>query len=212
MQQDADAKSDHLVDPLSDEADGGLYSRPMPDRHLMTDIETLDVERTATILQIAAVTFDPRGTGTEGEDEWSTTITVTSNENHGRTSSQSTINWWSQQSKQARDAVFGGAQMELSKALRSYTRWINMLRPTCTRVWAKDPDFDVAILSHACKELGIMWPFKFWEGRSCRTAMEMAYPEGDFPKMLFDGPEHDAVVDCKKQALEIQHAYYVLGC
>lgn len=201
-----------ITDPLDDEADAGLFSRPMPDRHMMLDIETLDVEQTATILQIAAVTFNPRAESTEGEDEWSTTITISSNEFHGRTSSQSTIDWWSHQSPEAQQAVYGGAQMELTDALRNFTRWVNMLRPTCTRVWAKDPDFDVAILSHACKGLGIMWPFKFWEGRSCRTAMEMAYPDGDFPRVEVEGPLHDAVVDVKKQVLEIQHAYYVLGC
>jgi hypothetical protein len=122
------------------------------------------------------------------------------------------LDWWSQQSAEARAAVFNGPHQTLPLALTNFCSWANRLRPTCTRIWAKDPDFDVAILRHACRQLGIMWPFKFWESRSCRTAMEMAYPEGDFPRVHVEGAEHDAIVDVKKQILEIQHAYFVLGC
>jgi len=183
----------------------------MPDRNLMIDIETLDTEVSAAIVSIAAITFNPRGEGVDDEKTFRTTIDQRSNEWHGRTVSDSTLAWWSMQSPEARDATFGGPHVELSTALRQFTRWINCLKPTCTRVWAKDPDFDINILRHACDGLNIRWPFKFWEGRSCRTALELAYPEGDFPHVLMDGPAHDAFADAKKQAVEIQHAYYVLG-
>ena len=189
-----------------------LRSGSMPDRFLMVDIETLDVEVTAAIVSIGAVTFDPRKDGLEDEEEFSLTIDQRSNRIHGRSVSESTLAWWEAQEPEARDATFGGPHVELSTALREFTEWVNILRPTCTRVWAKDPDFDVKILAHACQQLGIFWPFKFWEARSCRTAMEMAYPEGNFPVLAMDGPKHHAIADAKVQALEIQHAYYVLGC
>lgn len=189
-----------------------IRSSPMPDRHMMIDIETLDVTHDAAIVAIGAVTFNPRAEGIEGEETFKLTIDQRSNEIHGRSVSESTLAWWGQQPAEAQDATFGGPHVELSTALRKFTEWINELRPTCTRVWAKDPDFDVVILRHACGELGIRWPFNFWESRSCRTAMEMSYPEGDFPSMLMDGPKHDALADAKVQCLEIQHAYYVLGC
>ena len=184
----------------------------MPDRHLMIDIETLDTEVSAAIVSVAAMTFDPRGEGIDDEQTFSLTIDQRSNEAHGRSVSQGTLNWWAAQSPEAWDATFGGPHVELSSALRQFTRWINKLSPTCTRVWAKDPDFDVNILRHACVGLNLIWPFKFWEGRSCRTAIELAYPEGSFPHIATDGPAHDAIVDVKKQIIEIQHAYHVLGC
>lgn len=40
--------------------------------------------------------------------------------------------------------------------------------------------------------------------------MELAYPEGNFPMVEVDGPLHDALVDAKKQVVEIQHVYHVL--
>lgn len=190
----------------------GLHSRPMADRHLMMDIETLDVETTAAIVSIGAVVFNPRGDGITDALEYSVTIDRKSNEAHGRTVSPATLEWWEAQSEEAKRKVFGGPHTELSTALRQFTTWINILNPTCTRVWAKDPDFDVNIVAHACRSLGLMWPFGFYESRSVRTAMEMAYPEGDFPRMAVDGPKHDALTDAKEQALCIQHAYYVLGC
>lgn len=184
----------------------------MPDRNLMIDIETLDTEVSAAIVSIAAITFDPRGDNLDGQETFRCTIDERSNRFHGRTVSDATVAWWSAQSFEARDATFGGPHTELSSALRGFTGWINCLKPTCTRVWAKDPDFDIKILAHACGSLGILWPFRFWEGRSCRTAMELAYPEGDFPHVLMDGPAHDAFADAKKQVVEIQHVYHVLGC
>lgn len=183
----------------------------MPDRHLCVDLETLDVDISAAIVSIGAVAFDPRGNGLDEAEYYQITIDQRSNEFHGRSVSQNTLDWWAMQSTEAKARTFNGPHTELSTALRDFTRWINELVPTCTRVWAKDPDFDVKILQHACNTLGLIWPFKFWESRSCRTAIELAYPEGDFPAMAVDGPKHDALADAKIQALEVQHVYHKLG-
>jgi len=186
-----------------------LSQAEMPDKHVMIDIETLDTEVTATILSIGACVFNPREVGIT--DEFHITIDEYSNIKAGRSWSQSTKDWWAMQSQEAQDSVFAGPHTPLSIALTEFTQWINRLSPTCTRVWAKSPDFDCSILAHACRSQGIIWPFKFWENRCCRTIMELAYPLGDFPVMLMDGPKHNALADAKVQVLEVQHAYYVLG-
>jgi len=179
----------------------------MPDRHLMIDIETYDTEVTATILAIGAVVFNPRAD--TYEDVFHTTVSAKSQ--HDRTVSTSTQEWWKIQSPEAQANVFGGEQISLSLALDNFARWVNRLKPTCTRIWAKSPDFDCSIMKNACEQHGVIWPFKFWESRCCRTIIELAYPEGDFPHIDMEGPAHDALADAKKQALEIQHAYYKLG-
>jgi len=185
-----------------------LFSPSMPDRHIMLDIETYDIEITAQILSVAFVVFDPRGENFG--DNYSTTINYESQQD--RTVSKETVAFWAQQSEEARIATFGGAQLPLSLALTNMVHWLNRLKPTATRIWAKSPDFDCSTLRHACNQNKIIWPFKFWETRCCRTMMELAYPEGDFPALLMDGPKHDSLADAKVQVLEIQHAYYVLGC
>ena len=186
-----------------------LPSASMADRHLQIDIETLDVSVTSVILAIGAVAFNPRGNGLEGEPTFHTTISRKTQRD--RSVSQQTVEWWQQQSEEARASVFGGDLLPLHMALTNLTHWINRLQPTCTRVWAKSPDFDCAILTHACKSNNLIWPFKFWEARCVRTIIELAYPEGDFPIMKTEGPKHDALTDAKKQALEVQHAYHILG-
>jgi hypothetical protein len=181
----------------------------MPDRHLMVDLETLDTSVSAAIVSIGAVVFDPRGT--EIQDEFSLTIDQDSNVFHKRSISEATIEWWAQQSSEARERTFGGPHTELSDAMRSFTTWINRLAPTCTRIWAQDPDFDISILAHCCRGLNIIWPFKFWEGRSVRTIKELAYPDGDFPRIQLNGAKHDALTDAKAQVIAVQHSFYVLG-
>lgn len=177
----------------------------------MVDIETLDTAPSAAIVAIGAVVFDPRGEGFNENDLYSVTIDRDSNLFHGRTICPKTEAWWSIQSEEAQQAVFGGPHTEYSTALREFVWWVNRQQPCCTTVWAKDPDFDVQILIHACRGQQLMWPFKFWSARSCRTARDLAYPEGDFPLMAIEGPKHDALADAKLQVLEIQHAYHVLG-
>jgi hypothetical protein len=186
-----------------------LLSQAMPDRHMMIDIETLDTSVTSAILAIGAVVFDPRGEVLE--DSYSVTVSREDNEKQGRTVSQSTIDWWAQQDQDAQDSVFKGPHVPLNLALDNFARWANKLTPTCTRVWAKSPDFDCNIMIHAFKEQGLYWPFKFWEGRCVRTVMELAYANGDFPHIAMEGPKHDALADAKLQAMQVQHCYYVLG-
>jgi hypothetical protein len=188
-----------------------IYCPPMPDRHMMIDIETLDVEVNAAIIAIGALTFNPRGEGFDTEDTYHVTISKRSNLAHKRSVSKSTEAWWAQQDQAAQDSVFKGPHVPLHLALYNFARWVNKRKPTCTRVWAKSPDFDCSILNHACKEQNVYWPFKFWEARCVRTIMELAYPEGDFPSVEVTGPLHDALADAKKQVLEVQHAYHVLG-
>jgi hypothetical protein len=181
----------------------------MPDRHLMVDIETLDVSISAAIVSVGAVVFDPRGI--DYQETFSLTIDEKSNRFHGRSVSDATLTWWAQQPSEARERTFGGPHTELSSAMRSFTSWINRLAPTCTRIWAQDPDFDVKILDHCCRSLNIIWPFRFWECRSVRTAKELAYPNGDFPVIAMDGAKHDALSDAKAQVIAVQHSFWVLS-
>ena len=181
----------------------------MPDRNLMIDIETLDTAITAAIIGIGAVVFNPRGDILE--DSYSVTISEGNNVKQGRTVSKSTKEWWAMQDQDAQDAVFKGPHVPLNLALSNFAQWVNRLSPTCTRVWAKSPDFDCSILIHACAEQGVYWPFKFWEARCVRTIMDLAYCNGDFPHLAMDGPKHDALADAKLQAMQVQHSYFVLG-
>jgi hypothetical protein len=189
----------------------------MPELACMTDIETLSTLPNAAIITIGAVMFDPRGEDTEEslrpQAQLFGPISFESNEKEGRHISASTIAWWLKQSPEAQAGLFEGNVVPLRAALESFRQWVNNAKPAPTRFWAKDPDFDGVILQDAFRDLGLMWPFRFWESRSVRTTMELAYPpgglRGEFPQIGV-GVAHNAVDDSIRQALSIQHAYKIL--
>lgn len=189
----------------------------MINRHIMVDLETMDTEDSAAILTIGAVCFDPRGKDTEESmrnklDEghgFSIRCSLESNMVLGRTVSAGTIMWWMNQSESARDALVNGKQYPVGMALSNFRQWLTALKPKATRVWAKDPDFDCNILVHAMKMTHEIWPFHFADNRSVRTIMDLAYPDGDCPR-IGEGVAHDAYDDAVMQALVVQHCHHVL--
>lgn len=193
-------------------------SENMAEEHCMIDIETMGTSPTAAILTIGAVMFDPRGQDTEeslrSKSQLFGPITFESNEQEGREFAINTIKWWLQQSSEAQEALFAGNQTSLRLALESFRQWVVGAAPKPTRVWAKDPDFDCVILKNAMDKCNMYWPFKFWESRSVRTIMELAYPAGglagDFP-LIGVGVAHNAQDDAIRQALAVQHSYKILG-
>ena len=189
----------------------------MPDRACMVDIETLSTMPNAAIITIGAVLFDPRGEDTEETLREHAMlfgpISFESNEAEGRHISASTMGWWLKQSQEAQAGLFEGDVVPLRAALERFRQWVNNASPVPTRFWAKDPTFDGVILEDAFRSMGMMWPFKFWETRSVRTCMELAYPpgglRGDFPQIGV-GVAHNAVDDSIRQCLSVQHAHHVL--
>jgi len=183
----------------------------MADTHLMIDIETMDVEPTAAIVSIGAVIFDPRGDDNVDtlSNNFEIRISLDSNQRADRSFSASTMVWWMNQSEEARQATFMGDTVPLGIGLQNFSSWINRQKPKASRVWAKSPDFDCKILEHAFKNENLIWPFKFWESRCVRTALELAFSDGDFPNVVA-GTAHDALADAKKQVIQIQHCYHIL--
>jgi hypothetical protein len=128
-----------------------------------------------------------------------------------RTVSAGTVLWWLTQSEEARNSLVNGKQVPLGLALSDFRRWIASQETKITRVWAKDPDFDVKIMQNAMKMTNEMWPFHFSDSRSVRTVIDLAYPEGDCPS-IGKGTAHDAFDDSVRQALTIQHCHHTLNC
>lgn len=183
----------------------------MSDTHCMVDIETLSTDVSASVLAIGAVIFDPRNK--DQEDTLTKTffirISIDSNEKYKRAMSSSTIKWWMSQSDDARERTFSGDMSPLNFALRDFGSWCRVAKPT--RIWSKSPDFDCAILEDAFKTTDQVWPFHFWDTRCVRTVTELAYPEGEAPRIGV-GTAHDALDDAKRQVLMVQHCYGVLKC
>jgi len=178
--------------------------------HIMLDIETMDTENTASIVSIGACAFDMDNYDEEITRKFDIRISLESNQKAGRTISASTVSWWLKQSKEAQAALHRDPVVNLKEGLTQFRMWADEVKPRASRIWAKDPDFDVVIMKDAFNDLGMVWPFKFWESRSVRTIVELAYPNGDEPHIEL-GVAHDAADDAIRQALMVRHCYWTLN-
>jgi hypothetical protein len=190
---------------------------------LMLDLETLGTNAQAPVISIGAVLFDPRATNSFDylrERSFYSSINIEDAVNICGNVDGGTVQWWFQQTDAAIKRLVNGEQEHLGEAIQklfqySHARttrqpeWHRNM-PVPTNVWAKDPDFDCVILRSAAVKTKVLFPFHFANTRSVRTIQELAWPDGDVPR-LHEGVAHDARDDAIAQAMTVQAAYRELG-
>lgn len=179
--------------------------------HLMVDIETLATHAAAPILAIGAVLFDPtQASSFEAlhAQAFAVTIDPADAVNTCGPVDGATLKWWFSQEDAAIKRLVSSQAVSVKNALTDL--WAYSRSQTPTHIWAKSPDFDCAILQSACKAVQIRYPFPFYKQRCVRTAVDLAFPNGDAPK-LAGGVKHDARDDAVTQALLVQLCYAELG-
>ena len=156
---------------------------------LMIDIEGLATTPDATILTIAAQEFDPFERNRFGCNYY---VRVTLESQEDRIIEQGTIDWWSTQPAAVRDETFAeDGRVPLQQALEGLHR----LAWHARRVWAQGPTYDMNILEHAYKSLGMPLPWKYYAVRDSRTVF------GLVPKLEKYPASHHALEDCRRQIL-----------
>ncbi len=160
-------------------------------RHVMIDIETLDILPTAKILSIGVVIFDPRY-GKISNDTFYTELNHKAQKD--RTTGKSTEAWWAAQPLQIRSVLNGKA--DLAEQLEELAWFL----PSDCKVWGNGPTFDMIILEDACRQLKIDVPWDFWNIRDCRTIKDMFESQrGGFGREV-SRANHNALDDALYQA------------
>lgn len=161
----------------------------------MIDIETLDTETTGVILSIGACVFDPM-TG-EITDELYLEINKERQLLMGRTISAATLDWWMTQPEDERNRVIidNEDKLELGQALLSLSSFI----PETSKVWANGIDFDLKLLEHAYKDVGVKVPWLFYNTDHVRTIARLAEGFVDRKDFEFVGRQHNALHDARHQ-------------
>ena len=154
--------------------------------HLMIDIETLGVAPAATILTIAAQSFDPFGQGYFDRHFYSR-ITLENQEN--RTIDDGTIAWWSTQPEAQAEAFAEEDRMPLDQALDLLGKLIWQ----SSFLWSQGPTFDMTILEHAYKSYGKPIPWQYYKVRDSRTLFSL------WPGLPRPVTSHHALEDCRRQ-------------
>lgn len=154
---------------------------------VMIDIEGLATTPDTTILTIAAQEFNPLEPGAFGRDFYAR-VTLESQE--GRAIDDATVEWWATQPEIIREEAFGeDNRVPLREALEGLHRVAWHAR----RVWAQGPTYDMNILEHAYKSLGMPLPWKFFAVRDSRTLFSLVPQLNTYPA------SHHALEDCRRQ-------------
>ena len=167
----------------------------------MIDMETLDVLPTATILTIGAVRFDPFGDELKEPncDKFYVKIDLDSCDKLNCTVSQATLDWWSNQSKEAQEEAFNPeGRIDIVDAM-------NQLYKFCwgaKRVRSHGAGFDVIICEHLFRKIGKAIPWQFWEVRCTRTLFDIGI-DPQRPPVL----KHHALEDAWNQAVGVQNVF-----
>jgi hypothetical protein len=128
-------------------------------KHLMLDIETMSSAPDAAVIAIGARLFTHEGLSKGFE-----VFIDTNAASHIGSVSDETMQWWSKQD--VREQVFNGT-CHPADAFFRFTEFVRLHKPDT--IWANSPSFDVVIMRHLAKQVGLTFPFHYRDERDCRT-------------------------------------------
>ncbi len=186
---------------------------PNPRCHVAIDLETLGTSPDSVILAIGAVAICA-----ETGERVSFYSICNANAQPGRTVSRSTLNWWNQQSAEARAAFDLAHKQEaplLTNVLADLTDWLGALGKTHTvYVFGNGADFDNALLNHAYQQISDFVPWNFRNNRDMRTLRDVCLLLGLEPQIKQsvqrNGVHHNALDDADYQARIVMASYQAL--
>lgn len=165
------------------------------------DLETCALCPTAAVMSIAAVAwkrygkespFFDEGDGVLRNSTFSAHVDLRSMFLNGFTFDQSTADWWSKQSNEAKAALLDNDCDEqpcqpIDVVVNDLFDWMDDIKKKLGDedlcLWAQGTDFDVAILKYICWKMGIKFRIKHTQFRDHRTFyLEMA-------RILWDAAE-----------------------
>ena len=181
----------------------------MPEDDIVIDIETMGTGADCVIVSIGAIIFNRAHAPGVFKHVFDVKLDV---ENQpGRTVDPGTMLWWMKKSMEdARKAAFTTMEprIRLGLALKQLDDFIKLHRPN--EAWGCSPSFDMVILQDAYKQHKVDFPIPFWRWSCIRTMESFFYgkntrkPGGD---NWLKGTAHDALDDCKMEAMVIQKCY-----
>lgn len=186
---------------------------------IVIDLETLGQGNNAPILSIGAVAVTGAGTATAAiTDEFYSRVDLESAIARGAVPDSETIEWWWQQSPEARAEIDGSRDRDdIRAALVLFSNWLlqqsepqpdqdGCLADVERRIWGNSPSFDCVILGNAYRIGDNLVPWHPREERDLRTLLDL-YPAAK-PRH-FNGIRHHALHDARHEAHQLIQALSV---
>jgi len=174
--------------------------------NVMLDIETLSTNSDAVVITIGAIKFNRNEElkPLKDYDTFYVRVDPKSCEEIGCTTDPNTVEWWNNQSKQAKyEALENKDRLPIRETLIAFSRWLDGSKV----IWANSPSFDCVILENCYKKCGIDIPWKFWLTRDCRTLYDLA---GIRKRDLPSGTLHNSLDDSFSQLIGIYKSFRIL--
>jgi hypothetical protein len=182
-------------------------------KHIMLDLETMDTSSTAVVLSIGAVAFDPNS-NTLGDRFYLELVDdVPAQQARGRTISGDTVNWWMQQSDDARKLfarVAPGTEtpqrVSTFEALSRFGLFVAANGDKDAEIWGNGADFDNIILGNLYEAFGLRKPWSYSRNRCYRTMKNIGVGPRRATRV---GTHHNALDDAVTQASHLQE---IIAC
>lgn len=166
---------------------------------LMIDCETLATTPDASVLTIGAVKFNPFGDelNAPAMEKFYVKVDVDSCDRLGLITSNSTIEWWSQQSQEAQDEAFGTeGRVDIADAMKQLYRFAWGTK----RAWSHGAGFDIVLMETVFRRVNQGFPWQYWSVRDTRTLFDLGI-DPQRPPVL----KHHALEDAWNQAVGVQN-------
>lgn len=170
--------------------------------HIVLDLETRSIKPNAIVASIGAVAIGPDLQLLSSEFHTS----LAQHLQFPRHEDAATMRWWSEQTREARDASITAAMTVTPRqALMDFTAWVRSVAdPEEVKVWGNGSVFDNVILRSLYDLLDITPPWHWRFDRDMRTILDLL-PEakgvGEFV-----GVKHIAVDDARHEAKQLAKA------
>lgn len=190
-----------------------------PLTNLIIDIETLGIRTSSVILSIGCVPFkfEEHITCLDEylEKGFYVKFNVIEQLKAGRTTDTGTIEWWKEQSAEARSVLYPSAEdVSVLHGLRQLTDFIDNsgYSHSKSHIWARGQDFDFPKIADLCYTNNFPLPYNTWMSRDIRTYIDVltgngrgqysAHIEGETNMVV-----HNALFDCAMDAIRMTEIY-----
>jgi exodeoxyribonuclease VIII len=172
--------------------------------HAMIDLETLGTTPDCAVLTIGGVKFDPNLIH-KPTNEFYYRFEVDEQLERGRTTLDSTLEWWGKQEESVREEALGdGNRTPVLEVLQALNKWCVGV----DAIWCQGPAFDICILEDLYRQYDHHIPWAFWKIKDSRTLFSIMPTD---PRKAVDFAAHNALEDCKVQAICVQDTIKKLG-